>query len=630
MRSDKEQLELILQKKGVAEARRKRNRRLIYSAFSLFLCLAVVLSYMAVTTSQKNRKEGFETGDRAPSLNTPTNPDENYWGFEDGVVGEDDADNRLDYNGDDTEMARPEATDKIGVDEVPDTYPYIGDTQKELQSGTLTAGEIKDNANYKAWLEALQKWGSLGSKWKLSTAKRITVQTTGVAGAVVELLDANGKVLYGAVSNAKGVAYLFVDEQTKIKTVAVRAEGKSATAEYEGTDYIFDMSFTKEPSKTLDLMFMVDTTGSMGDELEYLKVEIADVINRISSNDIDVRTSVNFYRDAGDEYIVRYHDFRTDAEEVQEIVKQQSANGGGDYEEAVHTALSTALEQKWQADSVKVMFLILDAPPHSDSAVIDSINDSVKKAAAMGIRIVPVASSGIDEFTEWFLRSIALITGGTYTFLTDTSGVGNPHKAPTAEQYKEERLNDMLVRIAMEYCGIDTKNEQAEVSSENEDSNSEGDSTSTDGGNAPLDNVLVPEVTSYVSLSDKAPTVYIIKGEKDSYTIKAVVPANVTSSTIVLSTSKNLTIKEGTLKTVEGNSVVNESYNRDGIKGACVTFAYIQDLPENTVVYEAEYTAVGGAAISEADVSVKKWNLVADMDYLGTQDTEQVVIKYAG
>ncbi len=451
MRSDKEQLELIMEKKGRAEKKRRNRRRIVYSAFSLFLCVAVVLVCITVSGGlRSNNKEsmgGLVSGTDGVILGTPTptDPDE-YWGFEDGAPKHE---YDYDINGDDIVDRAPELNMEY-VGEVPDISP----TSKP-QSGTLTAGEIRDNEDYKGWLDTLQKWGDLGGKWKLSTAKRITVRTKGAPGAIVELLDGDGQVQYGAVSNAKGVAYLFVDEQAAIKTVSARAGGKSATTQYDGDEYSFDMTDAKELPKKLDLMFMVDTTGSMGDELEYLKVEIADVINRISSNNIEVRTSVNFYRDQGDEYIVKYHDFRTDAAEVQDIVKQQHANGGGDYEEAVHTALSTALEMKWDTDSVKVMFLVLDAPPHSDSAVIDSVNASIKSMAEQGIRVVPVASSGIDDFTEWLLRSMAMITGGTYTFLTDTSGGGNPHKEPAAEQYKEEKLNDMLVRIALEYCGIE-------------------------------------------------------------------------------------------------------------------------------------------------------------------------------
>lgn len=105
----------------------------------------------------------------------------------------------------------------------------------------------------------------------------------------------------------------------------------------------------------------------------------------------------------------------------------------------------------WDADSVKVMFLVLDAPPHEDTQIIDEVVKHVRDAAEKGIRIVPVAASGVDKSCEYLLRSMAFMTGGTYTFLTDDSGIGYAHTEPTIGSYSVEKLNDMMVRIAGDY-----------------------------------------------------------------------------------------------------------------------------------------------------------------------------------
>jgi hypothetical protein len=98
------------------------------------------------------------------------------------------------------------------------------------------------------------------------------------------------------------------------------------------------------------------------------------------------------------------------------------------------------------------LFLILDAPPHSDNTQInDILHKSIIEAANQGIRIIPVASSGVDKDTETFLRTIAILTGGTYTFLTDDSGIGNSHIEPTIGNYQVENLNDCIVRIIKTY-----------------------------------------------------------------------------------------------------------------------------------------------------------------------------------
>jgi hypothetical protein len=59
--------------------------------------------------------------------------------------------------------------------------------------------------------------------------------------------------------------------------------------------------------------------------------------------------------------------------------------------------------------------------------------------------------SSHDLDTEFLLRTFAMLTGGTFTFLTDHSGVGNPHAEPTIGAYQVELLNELLIRIINEY-----------------------------------------------------------------------------------------------------------------------------------------------------------------------------------
>ena len=95
--------------------------------------------------------------------------------------------------------------------------------------------------------------------------------------------------------------------------------------------------------------------------------------------------------------------------------------------------------------------MVLDAPPHNTSSIRESLASSITDAINKGIRIIPVASSGVDKSTEFLLRTFAMTTGGTYTFLTDHSGIGGSHIEPTIGSYDVENLNDLLVRIINEY-----------------------------------------------------------------------------------------------------------------------------------------------------------------------------------
>jgi hypothetical protein len=209
----------------------------------------------------------------------------------------------------------------------------------------------------------------------------------------------------------------------------------------------------------LDLLFIVDATGSMGDEMSYLKSELKDVIQRVSSLQelTEVRLALVFYRDVGDQYLTRSYDFDTNIESQVQNLSKQNAGGGGDFPEAVHTALEESLVLHWSKDGrKKLAFIVLDAPPHKGDSYASSLNKSLNTYKTNGIQLFPVASSGIDKTTEYFLRNSAIMTGGSYVFLTDHSGIGNSHLAPSADSYTVEYLNDLLVRvISQEVTGVD-------------------------------------------------------------------------------------------------------------------------------------------------------------------------------
>jgi hypothetical protein len=69
----------------------------------------------------------------------------------------------------------------------------------------------------------------------------------------------------------------------------------------------------------------------------------------------------------------------------------------------------------------------------------------------MGIRIIPIAGSGIDKSTEYLMRCLAIATNGTYVFLTDHSGIGAGHIEPTTDTYNVELLNNLLIRLFDQY-----------------------------------------------------------------------------------------------------------------------------------------------------------------------------------
>ena len=343
----------------------------------------------------------------------------------------------------------------------------ITEPNGEYSAGMLTAGEWKDAEAMSDWVKKLsenEEWADFVKQRGLDTSHYVKVTVTdGEAkcfNTKVELTDGEN-TLFTARTDINGCAYLFYSIHGETASPVQVKVGSTVQSVEGNTDLNIDAADAGMDVTALDLMLMVDTTGSMGDELEYLKAELSDMVQRISSetDGLSIRVSVNFYRDEGDEYVVKYFDFREDINDCLEQIKQQYADGGGDYPEAVHTALDNAVSgHTWREDAVKLCFIVLDAPPHSDQevrGVNDSLRQSVLKAAELGIRIIPVASSGVDSETEYLLRSFALMTGGTYVFLTNDSGIGLEHKDPDIDEtVTVELLNDCMVRIACEYCGM--------------------------------------------------------------------------------------------------------------------------------------------------------------------------------
>lgn len=215
------------------------------------------------------------------------------------------------------------------------------------------------------------------------------------------------------------------------------------------------MNKTIENRKIIDIYFAVDATGSMGDEINYLKAELNNVIELIKQKNpvLEMRFGSVFYRDEGDEYVTRNFDFTTNEASLISFISEQHANGGGDFPEAVHTALDIAITQNsWDENaSARILFLLLDAPPHYTQKVISSLESNLIKAAEKGIKIIPITASGIDKATEYLMRSFAILTNGTYVFITDDSGVGNAHLEPTIGEFEVEKLNDLMVRLVDEY-----------------------------------------------------------------------------------------------------------------------------------------------------------------------------------
>lgn len=335
------------------------------------------------------------------------------------------------------------------------------------QGGLVTAGEWNDLDNWNFYQKTLMKEPFKGfpDDWQMYTNHRIAVAITAknkpAANATITLFR-NDTPIWTAKTDNLGRAELWVgafQKEKELNTALLRLKvneqwvSTAAISETQVNRIALDETLPS-PTNLVQIAFMVDATGSMGDELEFLKMDLKKVIAEVqkTNTQLKISTATVFYRDEGDEYVVKHSPFTEDINQTTEFISQQRADGGGDFPEAVDKALVQLNQLQWQPEArTRIAFLVLDAPPHNKPAVISSIQYSVKTAAASGIKLIPVVASGIDKTTEFLMRFIAMYTNGTYVFITDHSGIGNKHLEPSVGEYQVEKLSDLMVRLIKKY-----------------------------------------------------------------------------------------------------------------------------------------------------------------------------------
>ncbi len=345
------------------------------------------------------------------------------------------------------------------------------------KSGLLIAAEVNDYNKWKPWEDFSEsELESYRDHWGIFPNERYSVLVQNKdhyaeAGRPVFLIDKRtNDTVWSATTDNTGKADLWpgLHGSKKEGRYTIASPGCSdITSPVLFADGINKMELNASCAvpETVDIAVMVDATGSMSDEIDFLKIELENVLRNTFTQypDLDLHAGAVFYRDKTDEYIVRHVDFQTDLVKVLNFIKLQRASGGGDVPEAVDLALQSALDSlHWSATArSRILFIVTDAPPHDESK--EKISQLMQKAAAKGIRIVPVICTGADRSTEYIMRSMALATNGTYVFLTDDDGSGSLHTKITTSFFNVEFLNSLLERIIRQMVMADKCPEQKEV-----------------------------------------------------------------------------------------------------------------------------------------------------------------------
>ena len=329
--------------------------------------------------------------------------------------------------------------------------PFAGNVK---ESAPLKAGATDDNADYASYLRFLASWTGRedvrGQFQPLDVAGRAFVQVLDgdgqpVPGARIEIFGAGpGATMWQATTYGDGRAPYYprlFGAQQKPSPMIVRATagGQTVEASWDGTKELTLRTAGPRAAgpMTLEVLFLIDTTGSMGDEIDQIKTSLLAVTSKAKARreDLVLRYGAVLYRDLNDDYLTMAHPFTEDLQAFNSALQGVSAGGGGDLPEALNQGLERAVEgMQWQADAAKVVFLICDAPPQMRVKGDVLYGDSALRAVGKGLRIHSVAASGLDPLGTLVLRQLAQLTRGKFIFIeyggtqatAEKHGIGGP------------------------------------------------------------------------------------------------------------------------------------------------------------------------------------------------------------
>jgi len=177
---------------------------------------------------------------------------------------------------------------------------------------------------------------------------------------------------------------------------------------------------------TVEVAFVLDTTGSMGGLLDGAKRKIWSIATSVvdANPDADIRLGLVAYRDIGDEYVTKTFDLTSDIQDIYGNLLDLKARGGGDWPESVNEALDVAVNKlHWTAgkDARRIVFLVGDAPPHMDDAQDTKYPKTLAVAKQRDIVVNAVLAGGARD-TERVWKDIAQLGDGRFIPIPQDGG----------------------------------------------------------------------------------------------------------------------------------------------------------------------------------------------------------------
>ncbi len=351
----------------------------------------------------------------------------------------------------------------------------VQDAENDINTkAKLTATEINDFSKWELWND-LQKTQlrNFRKTWEIAPESRYCVQVMSqdnkpVVDAEVFLLTPNDSIIWQARTDNTGKAELWAQmfRNEGLKNLIIQVVNNKEIFTYENPQLfrkginVLKINADCDIPNEIDIAFVVDATGSMGDEIDFLKTDLIDIIQHTSENfpESSINLGSVFYRCFNNSYVTKASPLSSNIKETVLFIRSQNAGEGGD--EVVEEAFMAAVDDlDWSPSArARLLFFVLDEQPVINQQVIKKIQHYTQKAAKKGIRVIPIVASAENDShaksLEYLMRSIALATNGTSVFLTDHSQIGNAHTAPTTDQYDVELLNSLMKRIIFQFSYV--------------------------------------------------------------------------------------------------------------------------------------------------------------------------------
>jgi Mg-chelatase subunit ChlD len=363
----------------------------------------------------------------------------------------------------------------------------------------VTAGMVDDNADFGEYLAFRQRRAGLpvrerdiSERYLLEVIDaggrpvhdaEVALQRAGQAEPVMwARTDTAGRVwvhprafLAPAFANERALGVAVRKGGQQARAVLLRGQAASVQVRLGGS------SAVQRPR--LDLVFLIDATGSMGDEIAKLKSSMRAMSQQISQlpGQPDICYGLVAYRDRGDAFLTRTHDFTDELGAFQQMLARVQAGGGGDKPEALNEALHEVVHGlSWRSDAARLVVLVADAAPHLDyggcmeppeaegfgpprgprpslgrPGACPQYDIDMQAALAKGIKLFAVGASGLEPEGEYIYRQIAQYTAGRFVFLTykDASDPGSGPGTQTphdVRNYSVQTLDRLIVRLVGE------------------------------------------------------------------------------------------------------------------------------------------------------------------------------------